>query len=400
MDLTAFGANATGSLVDVSGRDLTHGAWHHKAFVPAPLPDSAPQLSMLTMNVVAEARAALGSLDSTARRLPNPALFRIPALRREAQSTSALEGTYAPLDAVLIADESTSSSPALREVLNYEQMASQGFDHVLAGRALTPTLLEEFQGTLMRGTGLAAISGRIRTTQVVVGRRSPVVAGAPIHTARYVPPPPGIALEAAVKDLTEWMGVDRRRRIDPVVATAMSHYQFEALHPFPDGNGRVGRFLIVVELLVTGVLSEPTLTVSPWFEARRHEYYDRLLAVSTDGAWDEYVAFFAEGIGDSAVRTQRQMDALVAAQEELHDAVRSSSLRAESNHKVVDLAVARPAFSIKEAAKAAGVSITRANGLVNGLVDLGILRPLGSGTYDRRFASPLVLEVLTRRTEP
>lgn len=124
-----------------------------------------------TYRSIAQARAALAALDATARRLPNPYLLRTPVLRREAQSTSALEGTYAPLDDVLAADEDAPSTPQMTEILNYVAMADQGFAWVQEGRPLTVGLIEDLQGRLMRGTPLEPESGHLRTTQVVIGRR-------------------------------------------------------------------------------------------------------------------------------------------------------------------------------------------------------------------------------------
>lgn len=395
MDLAAFTVDAPGTLIPVHGTDPAYGDWAHSAFLPDPLPSETPSLSMPTMMAVADARAALSSLDSTARRLPNPALLRRPTLRREAQSTSALEGTYAPLSDVLVADEQHPATAELVEVLNYERMADAGFAAITGGRSLTLGMLTDLQGILMRGTPLASVSGRIRDTQVIVGRRAGAPAGPPVASARFVPPPPGLLLESSLRDLTEWMSADHAGAIDPVVAAALAHYQFESLHPFPDGNGRVGRFLIVVHLLVTGILTEPTLTVSPWFEARRSEYYDALLGVSTRGDWDTFITFFAQGLRDSALRTQHQMDTLVSVQNSLHDEVRALNLRADSNHLLVDFAIARPAFSVKQVASELALSNAQANTLVNRLVEHGILRVVEGATYDRRFYSPKVLEVLT-----
>ena len=204
-------------------------------------------------------------------------------MQREAQSTSALEGTYAPLEAVLTADEESPRTPELMEVLNYVRMANAGFKEVSDGRPISVAFLSSMQGILMRGTPLQAQSGRVREGQVVIGRRADApIGGLPVHASRFVPSPGGLSLEASLRDLADWMQADHAGEIDPVVAAAMAHYQFETLHPFRDGNGRLGRFLIVLQLLHSGVLSEPTLTVSPWFEARRAEYYDRLLAVSTE----------------------------------------------------------------------------------------------------------------------
>lgn len=155
-------------------------------------------------------------------------------------------------------------------------------------------MLTDFQGILMRGTPLESSSVMLRDLQVVIGVRDGVAMTAPaIHAARFVPSPPGANLEADLRSPTDWMNLDHGALIDPA---AMAHYQFETLHPFRGGNGRTGRLLIVLHLMKQQVLSEPSLTVSPWFEARRGAYYDRLLAVSTHGDWDGFVSFFATGL--------------------------------------------------------------------------------------------------------
>jgi Fic family protein len=347
---------------------------------------------------VADARAALAALDNTARQLPNPTLLRLPTLRREAQSTSALEGTYAPLADVLIADEEAPQTAELIEILNYVRAANHGFAWVSDGRPFSMGFLSDLQGLLMRGTPLAAESGRLRDRQVVIGRRTDAdPAGFPAHNARFVPPPPGDDLQLGVRALVDWMRSDHRGDVDPVVGAAMSHYQLETLHPFRDGNGRIGRLMIVLHLQSVGVLSEPTLTVSPWFEARRGEYYDRLLGVNTRNDWDGFVRFFAEGLRRAADATGAEMIALTAVQAELKERVRSSRLRADSAHALVDLAVANPSFTVRKAETELGISYGRANKLVGQLVELGILGVVDPNAYKRRFFAPRVLEVLTSR---
>lgn len=394
-----FVNGTTGALVDIAGTDPRLGDWHHKAFVPAQLPEEMPELSMPTVLAVANARAALGSLDSTARRLPDPTLLRVPTLRREAHSTSALEGTYAPLADVLGADVEAPGSPDLREILNFEVMARLGYEWVADGRLLSTTMLYDLQGVLMSGGPLEAVSGRLRDTQVVVGLRSDVGPGGPaIMRARFVPAPPGPLLEAGLSDLIAWIRTDHSSTLDPVVAAAMSHYQFEALHPFRDGNGRLGRFLIVLHLLSMDVLGEPTLTVSPWFEARRAEYYDALLGVSTRGDWDTYVTFFARGLEAAAQTTHTQMIELVGVQAELKEIVRASHLRSETPMSVVDLAVAQPTFTVRHVEQALGISYGRANTVVGQLVDLGILAFIDPDAYKRRVYAPRVHDVLLGRS--
>ncbi|MEU4418864.1 Fic family protein, partial [Nocardia salmonicida] len=301
-------------------------------------------------------------MDGTARQLPDPTLFRQPALRREAQSTSALEGTYAPLSVVFEADEETPGSLDLTEILNYVRMAEHGFAGIGDSRPLSLPFLADIQGVLMRGTPLQHTSGRVREIQVVIGVRDGAALTAPaIHTARFVPSPPGPELEADLRALTDWINTDHSADIDPVVAAAMAHYQFETLHPFQDGNGRLGRYLIVLHLMKQGILTEPTLTVSPWFEARRSAYYDHLLGVSTHGDWDGFVTFFATGLAAAADLTRRQMIALRAVQQRLRDVVRDSPLRAQRAVALVDLAVARPYFTVRQVAQELEVSYPRAN---------------------------------------
>lgn len=396
MDIQAFQNSMTGELVPITGVDPVRGPWQHFAFLPTPLTDSAPPLTTEAHLAVADARAALAALDSTAMQLSDPGLFRYPTLRLEAQSTAALEGTYEPLSEVLTAGEDSAQNASMREVLNYIQVANTAFAWVKQDRLWSLVDLEGVQAELMKGTAHESpSSGHVRTTQVVIGRRDGVAATEfPVVAARFVPPPPGLDLEARVRDLTQWMQAEHRGRIDPVIAAAMAHYAFEALHPFHDGNGRLGRLLIVLQLHQSGTLNEPTLSVSPWFEARRAEYYDRLLAVSTSGAWAEWVTFFANGIGSSATQTNQRMRDLIAVQARLRAAVQASPLRAGSALQLVDYAIGHPTFTVKQVAKHLSLTYGRANKLVESLVDLAVLAPWGEQTYNRRFHAPDVLGVL------
>ena len=396
MDVKLFQKAPFGTLVPISGSHPGGGAWEHWAFLPNPLADDSPELSGRAYRHVGDARAALAALDSTAQRLPNPRLFRSSTLRLEAQSTAALEGTYEPLARVLAADSDDLQDPSLREVLNYVIVAETAFGWAEERRGWGSSSLANLHGMLMRGTpSEREHSGQVRPVQVVIGRREGVPPGEiPIKAARYVPPPPGADLEARLRDLTVWMQADHDDRIDPVVAAAMGHYEFEALHPFHDGNGRLGRLLIVLQLYASGVLTEPTLSVSTWFEARRQEYYDALLAVSTDGDWSTWVEFFAQGLADSADAARRRMLTLAGVQAELKESLQSTPIRTGNARLLVDFAVGQPTFTVAQAARALGIGKAGAKKLIDSLVAHDILAPYDERVYGRRFNAPRVLDVL------
>lgn len=328
--------------------------------------------------------------------MPNPELLTAPSLRREAQSTSALEGTYAPLEAVLAADEAQEQDDvAMREIINYVRMARHAYNWHRDGRPLTMSMLTELHSMLVRGTDADNDqAGRVRGIQVVIGGHR----GGRIQDARFVPHPPGQELDLRVQELIDWIRQVENLVIDPVVAAGMAHYQLEVLHPFNDGNGRIGRLLVVLHFLYGGLLVAPALTVSPWFEARRADYYDALMAVSTEGNWDRWLRFFAEGIGAAARETEQQLQDLQAMQEELKRRIRQAGIRAESAMRIVDFAIERPFFGFGDVASRLKVTYTRANQLVSQLEGIGVLAQTEPNKYPREFCAPLLLAIVLRGT--
>jgi Fic family protein len=387
-----FADSPTGSLVPIHGIDPQRGEWKHVAFLPNPLPNESPTLSVGTQIAVADARAALAMLGARASLLPNPRLLRRPTLRVEAQSTSALEGTYATLEAVLSADEEEEQTDdTMREIVNYILAADQAFKWIADQRPLALGFIESLQGRLVQKTSADTDqAGKVRTCQVAIGARR----SGRIEDARFVPPPPGPELEALTRDCVLWISEDHRRTIDPVVAAAMAHYQFETLHPFNDGNGRIGRLAIVLHMLITGALTEPTLSVSRWFEQRRPEYYDLLRAVSATGDWDAWIRFFADGVADSALTTETLLRRLISVQSLLKERVRDAGLRADTAYSLVEFAVGQSIFTVRQVERKLGVSYPRANKLVQQLIDANVLRQYDDSTYARRFAAPDVLAIL------
>jgi Fic family protein len=346
-----------------------------EAFLPDRLPGELV-LSTSTWNKVGAATAALARLDGSARLIPNAALLRRPTLRREAQSTSALEGTYAPFTDVLAADrqDKRHMSAELVEVLNFEEMAELAFSWP-EERSLTLGMLGELQSTLVRDTASElADAGGLRDRIVVIG--SP---GRPLEEARFVPPPPGDQLRAEVEALLGWIA-------DPpdlphVVQAALAHYQFETLHPYSDGNGRLGRLLVIMQLLRGALIREPLLVVSPWFELRRGQYQDELLTLSCDGEWDRWIAFFAEGILASASASQKKVEDLVELQTRLREMLQKAGKRGAAERLAADL-VGTPYVTGRDVAARYELSRPGALFAITTLVELGIL--VDTGVTDSR----------------
>lgn len=393
MDKEALRSSPVGRLVPITGHDARfredYGYW---AFVPDPLPTRV-DLSPATWRLVGEAMLSLGRLDQAGRQVPDPALLRRPTLRREAQSTSALEGTYAPLTEVLEVDPDdahpVSSSPELREVLNYVRAAEYAYV-VVGERGISVGMLGELHRLLVAKTAAdGPITGRVRDNQVVIGPP-----GSRVEEARFVPPPPGPDLEMALRDLVDWVE-EGQSELPVVVRAALAHYQFEALHPFNDGNGRIGRLLIVLQLLRERVLHEPLLTVSPWFEARRRDYQDRLRRVSEVGAWDDWVGFFAEGVAAQAASTTEKVTRLLAYQDATRSLARQRGLRGLAIDLVEGL-IARPILTTGWVAQVHPVSRQAATTAIARLVEVGILRETTGRSYGRVFAADEVIHILER----
>lgn len=369
MDLDRLATSPIGGVVPITGPDpATHEIVAGHAYLPDPLPRDLT-LSTTTWTTVNAATAALARLDGAARLIPNPQLLRRPALRREAQSTSALEGTYAPFADVLAADQDDQLhlSAELREVLNFESMAELAFSWP-ESRPITLGMLGDLQRVLVRGTaGDLSDAGGLRDRIVIIGAR-----GRGFDDARFVPPPPGDQLRNGVEDLLTW--IEGPPDLPTVIQAALAHYQFESLHPYSDGNGRLGRLLVIVQLLRGALIREPLLVVSPWFEQRRDEYQNALLELSITGDWDTWVAFFAEGVAASAAESQRKVEGLVELQQALRARVQEAGKRGVSERLAADL-VGRPYVSRGDVRERYSLSGQGAINAINTLADLGILEP-------------------------
>ncbi|MFJ3403299.1 Fic family protein [Promicromonospora sp. NPDC090134] len=394
MKITSFSSSPVGRLVPISGHDRRHNrAFEHHAFVANPL-GQEPELDGATWKMVANAGRALARLDQASRQIPNPGILRRPTLRREAQSTSALEGTYAPIEEVLAAEAAAqpSGSAELREVMNYVEAADPAFRWVHQYRQVSVALFAETQKTLVRGTSADTHdAGSVRTTQVVIGSPS-----GRVEDARFIPMPPDYGIEPALRDLSDWINDGKSR--EPVISAATAHYQFETIHPFNDGNGRIGRLLIVLQLMVDGVIDEPLLTVSPWFEARRSEYQDHLAHVSATGDWVPWIRFFSTGLEASATDTAQRIDRMLKIRGEHIEQLKGANVRGAIVRDIVDLLIEVPIVTAPGIARRLGKSLQGVNQAFEKLVALGVLDgPIG--TYNRRFIARDILEAITAPLE-
>jgi Fic family protein len=390
MDVEALSRSPIGHLVPIEGDDPRRGRFAYFAYVPDPLPDSIP-LNEDTVGIVADAAMALGRLDMAADKVPNPLLLIRPALRKEAVSTSALEGTYAPLTEVLegeVVGRQAVSAEA-REVINYVEAAERGVQ-LLQTLPIGLRLLSELQGRLVAGTrGDSYDAGQLRQRLVVIGSE-----GAPIEQARFVPPPPGDDLAAGMAEWEKWIHQDAPHLL---VRVAVGHYQFETLHPFSDGNGRLGRLLVPLQLIEAEALKYPLLNIAEWLEPRRTEYQDRLLGLSIDGGFGSWVAFMSTGMKEQAEAAIERIERLLHLRESFLDRVRAAGSRGGTAYRVADELIGYPIIDVPWVEKWQSVSYQSARDALERLVAIGILREVRRrGRTRRLFLCDEVLAELER----
>jgi Fic family protein len=278
------------------------------AFVPPPLPPALP-VDWELAGLLSEADRAVAELSGAGRLLPNPHLLIRPYLRREAVLSSLIEDTYAEVEELLLFDLGPANAPekpSVREVANHIVALETGLKR-LGELPISSRLIKELHAILLqtvRGGDPTKTPGEFRRSQNWIGRP-----GSTLNTATFVPPPPHLLDET----LGAWENYFHAESAEPpLVKIALLHYQFEAIHPFLDGNGRIGRLLITLFLCDRKILSEPLLYLSAYFERYRDDYYRHLLAVSTQGAWKEWVVYFLTGVLETAkealVDTARLVD--------------------------------------------------------------------------------------------
>jgi Fic family protein len=373
---------------DAPGRLIT-APEGHLAYVPNGLPPPL-ELGFGTINLLAEAERAIGELKGVGRQLPNPHLLINPFLRREAVLSSRIEGTTAGLQRLLLFEAAPTEEPQesdVREVANYVAALELGLA-LLDNIPVSLRLIRLVHERLMAGVrGQDQRPGEFRQIPNLIGTR-----GATPRTARFVPPPVK-EMREALYDLERYMG-NRSDDLPFLIQLAIVHYQFETIHPFMDGNGRVGRLLIALQLREREYLPQPLLYLSAYFEYHRDAYRDHLLEVSRSGAWIPWIDFFLRGVTaqsiDTAQRSYELLDLL-----ERYQSWALAEGRTGNLAQLVSFLFERPVVAIADVRKRLGVTTRAANQLVARLATQGLVVEVTGRKRNRLFAAREILEIVS-----
>lgn len=373
----------------MSGREYGSGrlvkcAGGYEAYVPNPLPPSI-ELKPALLRSLSDADRLIGKLAGEGRSLQNPHLLMRPFMKREAVLSSRIEGTQATLGELLASDAGAAvrrSPDDLKEVGNYVAALEYGIQR-LAELPLSLRLVSELHEQLMQGVrGEHATPGEFRRSQNWIGP-----AGCTLQNATFLPPP----VEEIMPCLGAWESFLHDRSLPPLIQAAMMHSQFEAIHPFLDGNGRVGRLIITLFLIERDILPTPLLYLSAFFEATRSEYYDRLADVSRRAAWSEWIQYFLNGIArmsEDALGRAERLNSLLKKWRQ------AAAGRSSIPLDLLDLLEANPYCTVTQVAQKSAIAFSTAQRGIDRLVSLGILKKVDSAKRNRVYCAQEIMDVL------
>lgn len=355
------------------------------AFFPGSVPRRLPLSQELSLKLSA-ADQALGRLVGVGQVLPNPHLVSSAYSRREAVSSLAIEGTQTSLSEVLSSEASEGvRRPEIREVRNYVDAFDYGLQR-LSSLPVSLRLVRELHERLLRGVVEPhRTPGAFRTSQNWIGPE-----GTSLGDSVFVPPPPG-AMQEALDDWERFL--HEEPQLPHLIRCALVHYQFETIHPFLDGNGRLGRLLISFYLAERGVLPLPLLYVSPYLESRRPEYYERLQRVRQAGEFDGWIGFFLDAVTSQSLDAVSRAESLLRVFSHFRDRLRAARIRGGAV-ELVDQLLANPYLTTTRAARFLGISLQGASYAIKRLVEARILEPAGQAGAALLFVAREVLEVL------
>lgn len=354
----------------------------YKAFIPNPLPPKPPiQITPALQVLLSQADLALGRLDGSIQTLPNPDLFIFMYVRKEAVLSSQIEGTQSSLQDLLAAEAEVLSAALPRdvdEVVNYVRAMNHGLDR-LVKLPVSIRLIKEIHGILLEGTrGSHLTPGELRTSQNWIGSGNEK-----IREAIFVPPPHH-EIQRLLGDLEKFLHGDSE--IPLLIKIGLAHAQFETIHPFLDGNGRVGRLLITFLLCEQKVLVKPVLYLSHYFKEHRQQYYEELQSVRDAGTWERWLTFFLQGIVDvSHQATDMARNILALREADRHAITENFGRTAGNGHRVLEYLYEHPIVSVKVVQRLIHTTNPAANNLVARMEKTGILREITGQARNRQF---------------
>ena len=352
----------------------------YSAFLPSPLPpDPALELDSKTLRLLSAADQALGRLDGIVKIVPDPDFFVAMYVRREAVLSSQIEGTQSTLEdllAVELAPSTLGVPEDVEEIVNYVSAMNYGLKR-LSDLPLSLRLIREIHKELLTGgRGAQATPGEFRTSQNWIGP-----GGASLARATFVPPPP-LQMKDALGDFEKFLHADTELPL--LIDIGLAHAQFETIHPFLDGNGRVGRLLITLMLVQRQALRRPLLYLSYYFKRHRSEYYDWLTAVRQDGDWEGWMRFFLEGVEETASEATATAQRIFELREDHRSLVIEQHL-GQNALRLISLLFARPILNVNLAQSELGVAWVTANKLLGQFEELGLVNEITGQKRSRVF---------------
>ncbi len=378
-----FKKNAPGKLIKTPTGFL--------AFVPAPLPPQIEWTDEL-LAILSNADRSLAQLAEVGKSFPAPHVVVRPFIRHEAVLSSRIEGTRTSLQELLTYEARQLplfENPDAHEVHNYVKALDFGLER-LDTLPVSQRLIRELHARLMKGVrGEHATPGEFRRSQNWIG-----APGATIEKATYVPPPVD-EMKNCMSNLEKY--IHAPGKLPPLVQTGLIHYQFEAIHPFIDGNGRVGRLLVSLLMCAWGLLPQPLLYLSAYFEAHRQDYYDHLLAVSQKGSWGNWLGFFLDGVDQQAQEATTRLQRLWNLRLKYAEKFAEERTR-ETLAQAVDFLIGQPIVTVSQFQEGIGLNnFVTAQRYVDRLIDLGILRQLEGRARNRLFVADEIMEALEKK---
>ncbi len=376
-----------------SGQYITNlsGDAEYKSFKPAPLPPESFEIDNEMISLLITANKNIASLETVVSQIPSIQLFISMYIRKEALMSSQIEGTQTTLEDVLNPNIDENTNRDVSDVINYIKATEYSIER-LKSLPLCNRLIREAHSVLMHNArGQDKNPGEFRSSQNWIGGQ-----GSTIKNARYIPPNV-LDMNACISDLEKYINEDDS--LDNLIRAAFIHYQFETIHPFLDGNGRVGRLLITLFLMEKKVLSSPALYISYFLKKNRIEYYDRMSEVRRNGNYEQWVKFFLQAIAECAEDAYEKILQLKTLHDKNYFLIKQEFIRPLTALRVLDYLEQNPIIDVNKTAKALNLTFAPINKIILRFVDLGILSTTNKASRFRTFAYTAYLDILRDGTD-